>query len=541
MYNMFGDFGIFGDALGPIIEEKEKKKEKKEKKQGKEGSKAEMYKGPFKIVFDSLSLVEFNEEREYSKKEILDVVDQLHKCQIFSSHESEFTLNKLDKEMYLLRPSYSSRCEKGNAGKRLLLQQLTDLAQIVEPDEKGEITVESVKSFISETYGVDVVLHLIDDVYIPEGCIIKPSSIEGIRFPVRVKALTLFGEVLEIEEDDYNAFELENMKQDAGLLQDEIAGESTMDDQKEDMAISENALKNLLATFLPEYANDLQYAYDQEKEILQVLHKSISSIGSQKVPSVKQEEMYPSNAVVSLVFTRLQLSSDLFGGRQKITKKELLKYIGKQYPEYSPERTEITFDEKANLILPILKSGKRGLYQLDDKEEYRREDTELMSICVKKERADYYGCVPGIVYFNLPKIPFDILKEIMHFFWDEYVSRGTEAIAQIYFRKKEAEYEIYYPRQLATVGSVEFERDPEREMDPMKILVMEIHSHGGYAAMWSPTDNEEELAHRLYAVVGELPRFRYDNDHIRIRAATGGYYVRMELGEIFEIPEQIRR
>ena len=213
-----------------------------------------------------------------------------------------------------------------------------------------------------------------------------------------------------------------------------------------------------------------------------------------------------------------------------------MKYIGKQYPEYSAERTEITYDKKANLILPILKSGKRGAYELNDVDEYRYEDTDLMSVCAIKEEPDKYGCVHGIVYYHLPRIPFSILTEIMHFFWDVYVCRGTEAIAQIFYRRETKEYEIHYPKQVATVGSVDFTRDPEKEASPLTIPVMEIHSHGAFTAHWSATDNMEELAHRLYAVVGEIPHFRYDNAHIRVRAATGGYYVQLDINEIFELP-----
>ena len=42
----------------------------------------------------------------------------------------------------------------------------------------------------------------------------------------------------------------------------------------------------------------------------------------------------------------------------------------KSYPEYSPERTEIQYDEAKKLIMPILKSGKRGAH-----DEYLLEET----------------------------------------------------------------------------------------------------------------------------------------------------------------------
>lgn len=534
IFESFIEMGIFEDVMQPVIEENGKKKEKKKKE--KSNASDPIYKGPFSIVFDCASMLEFGEEKDYTKKEILELVDKQFQCELFVNHEREFRLNELSKEMYLLRPGYSSRCEKGTAGKKILLQQLTNLEQLIEPSETGEFSVESVKTYIKETYGLDVILHLVEDIYIPEVCLIKEPSIEGIKFPVRVSVLTLFGEILEIAEEDYKAFEMEIKKQETGLLQEGIIEDEV---DEEEASISEEKLKKLLATFLPEYAKDMQYTYDLERDLLQVMHKSIGNMVSQKKVSEKKEETYPSDAIVSLVFTRLKLSSDLFGGRKEITKKELLKYIGKQYPEYSAERTDVTYDKKANLILPILKSGKRGIYELNDTDEYRYEDTELMSVCAIKEETDCYSCVHGIVYYHLPKIPFSILLEIMHFFWDVYVCRGTEAIAQIFYKRETKEYEVYYPKQDATVGNVDFIRDPEREVSPLTIPVMEIHSHGAFVANWSMTDNMEELAHRLYAVVGEIPHFHYDNVHIRVRAATGGYYVQLDINEIFELPVKL--
>ena len=65
---------------------------------------------------------------------------------------------------------------------------------------------------------------------------------------------------------------------------------------------------------------------------------------------------------------------------------------------------------------------------------------------------------------------------------------------------------------------------------------MEIHSHGTYQAFWSSVDNEDEVSHRLYAVVGDFPHFNYDTKHILVRAATGTYHVQCNLWDIFERP-----
>lgn len=521
--NIFGELGIFGDVMVPIMGEKEKKKKTEKKKSASNKTKM-VYKSPLKIIFDSIDSIDILEEKDFSKEELLEEISKVTEFHIFKENTSEFTLNKLKEGVYLLRPGYNSKYEKGTAGKKLLLEHLYDLETIIEEDESGNITAEMVKAFILENYGMNVNLHLLGDVYIPEAYKAKPIELEKFTFPVKIAAMTLFGETLEIKEDDYIA--LINEEEQTGL-----------EDEK-DSKVSDYGIMKLIKTLLPEYAEDLEYAYIPERGLLQVMHKSLNSVGINNISSAKKEDTYPTNAVVSLVFTRMELSSELFDGKSEITKKELLRYVSKQYPEYSPERTEITYDKKKNLIIPILKSGKRGTYSLDDTELYRKEDTVIMSITALKERPDVFGCVNGLVYFNLPKIPFKILREIVHFFWDVYVCKGTEAIAQIFYKKNPGKYEVYIPNQRAAIGCVEFERDPERETDPSSILVMEIHSHGNFKAQWSEVDNREELAHRLYAVVGNLNNFKYDNNHIRVRAATGGYFVQMEAQEVFELPSK---
>lgn len=532
MFENFGELGIFGDTLGPVIGEKEKKTAKEKTKQEKrERKEKKTYAGPLKIVFDSIDAIECKEVKEYTEEELFLEITQKTGFSLFEEYRKEFSYFKLGEGLYLLRAGYGSKCEKGSTGTRLLLQQMQDLESVIEADESGVITVESVKAYIKEQYKMDVVLHLIGDCYVPEPCAVKAPELKKLSFPVTVCALTLFGEMIEIEEADYKSFKEETPNQNSAFLTEEESG------KEEGNSVSKEILEKVLRTFLPEYAEDLQISYDPEVNVLQVMHKSMSSAPASVRSAENKEDTYPTDAVVSLVFTRIQLSADLFEGKSEITKKELIKHIGKKYPEYSLERTDIQYDKKKNLIIPILRSGKRGCYRLEDTEDYRKEETELMSICVLKERADRYGCMNGTVYYNLPKIPFSVLKEILYFFWDVYVYKRTEALAQIYFVKERKEYEIYIPCQVVSGSSVDFSRSIEREIDPSRILVMEIHSHGAFCANWSMTDNEDELSHRLYAVIGDLPNFRYDSTHIRVRASSGGYFVRVEPQQIFDYPK----
>ena len=110
---------------------------------------------------------------------------------------------------------------------------------------------------------------------------------------------------------------------------------------------------------------------------------------------------------------------------------------------------------------------------------------------------------------------------------------------QIYYSLEDEKYSIFIPFQKVERGSLDFEHDNEMERDSRQILVMELHSHAGFCAFWSGTDNAEELSHRLYGVVGDLPHFRYDKEHIIVRAGTGGYHVQMPIEQVFEFPKTV--
>lgn len=521
----FMQLGIFGDLI-PMEETKKETKKKADKKADKKPAPVKKeeakYTAPIKLVFDSIDSLEIS-EGTFTKKELFGKVHEATGVKLFKENETKFEVNKLQEGTYLVRPSYSCKYVKGCFGKNLLLEQMQTLTEIIEvEDESAEITAEAVKTFVTEKYGIDVTLYAVGDTYIPVPDV-KEKELEEIKFPLNISALTLFGEMLEVSEEEYLEFKKE-------FECSETAEENEM--------VSKEVIKKILETYLPDYP-DMVFGYDQEKSTLQVGHKAVS--GATAAASAKKEDTYPTDATVSLVFTRMELTPEFFGGKKEVTKNELLKHIAKTYPEYSAERTDILFDKKKNLIIPTLRSGKRGAedYLLEDGPSYRREVTPLMSVMALKEPVDKDGCVNGLVYYNLPKIPFDVLKKIMNFFWSVYIYKRTEAIAMIFWNKENESYETYIPEQTASYSDVEFERDTELELDQNKILVMEIHSHGFHKAFWSGTDNYEERAHRLYAVAGEIGDFMFDNEHLKIRACTGGRKVKVKAEEIFEFPKKV--
>lgn len=526
MDNFFGEYGIFSGMMPVMDAEKKKTSPKTEKKQESNKTETkvvvEKFKAPMKIYFDSVASVEISEDNEFTKDEIFEKITKLSGINFFEEHRNSFSLKSLKGEKYILRPLESTKYDKGSAGKHLLYNELQSVEPFKENDDEEASTDSIIKGFKNET-GLDISLYLIDDVYIPVASLKTKDNLKEMKFPVKVSSLTMFGETIEIESSDYETF-LEKKEEEDSLI--------PVEDTK--IEVSEAILKKVLCSLLPEYSMDLEFNYYSDQNFVQVMHKPISSSGTSVTPAVKKEETYPTNAVVTLFFTKYQLSPELFNDKKEITKKELLNFLRKKgHIEYSAERTEIRYEKKENIIIPLVKSAKRG-YSLEDNEDYRKEESDLMTISVNKNSIRTLGCQMGSVDFHLPKIPFYILKEVIHFFWDMYVFKNTEAAAMIYYNKSGEEYEIYYPEQNVSHASVEFLKDERRELDSNLYSVMEIHSHGSFDAFWSGQDNADEIDHRLYAVIGDLKNFKYDDKHIKVRAATGGYHVRVKVSDIFE-------
>lgn len=544
----FGTLGIF-ENLAPVEHTAPKPskpaKGKTEKSTAeKKAPKVTRYHTPAQIHFDSYPSLEITDSGDYTLVEILEKISTLTGLDFFRQHPEELLLTKLSDTSYLLRPTPLTKVEKGNSGCKLLLDSLLESLPMTEAeeeetaeeegteDEEGEEgeegeekaqspkdMVSQIKDYIQKTYGITAELHLLGDTYVPVPVSPSSGSEDNLHFPIKVCGLRVPMELI-------------------------VLGESTISDENYVAAdeanivpqISKKGIEATILSLYPEYANDLTIGIDEENNAVQIMHKPPFTT-SASTKAEKKEDSYPTNAVISLVFTRIQLSPDDFSGAQTVTKKDILRYLGKSYPEYSAERTELLYDKKKNTIMPILKSGKRGAYSLDETDDYRHESSVLMDILASKcFEPDSWGCVSGSVQLNLPKIPFSLLKEIVTFFWDTFILYQSEAIAFLFYRRSTGNYQVFIPYQTVNGDSVTFQREFEQECDPDLIPVMEIHSHGMYQAFWSDIDNEDEVSHRLYAVVGDFPHFNYNDKHILVRAATGIYHVQCDLWDIFERP-----
>lgn len=106
--------------------------------------------------------------------------------------------------------------------------------------------------------------------------------------------------------------------------------------------------------------------------------------------------------------------------------------------------------------------------------------------------------------FTLPRIPTDILGQIYAFF-RYYAQSQCEVMAQIFWDAERKLYLAHIPKQVVTEVSIDLLSDNEdRDVYLNYTCVMDIHSHHDMRAFFSTTDDEDELATRLYAVIGRV-------------------------------------
>lgn len=275
----------------------------------------------------------------------------------------------------------------------------------------------------------------------------------------------------------------------------------------------------------------------------------------------KKEPMYPTTDVsISLVFSRIPLSPDMFGGKEQVTEKELLEKITEDYPEYGNGRASIEYLKKDKLILVSIKSAKKGsgfskVFETETQDAaetlekakcYLQKTGKEHALCflkfpqnqVRLEKNAIGTFIGGGDFkqfqMKLPKIPRSIMEEVYTFFLavKNTMPRSNEAATQIFWDKKEKKYFIYYPKQVVDTVSVNFERSVSLEHDMNNILVMDVHSHGVIRPTFSGTDDRDEKGTRLFCVLGDMD----DTSayHFSLRAGTGGNFIPVADEDVFE-------
>jgi len=139
------------------------------------------------------------------------------------------------------------------------------------------------------------------------------------------------------------------------------------------------------------------------------------------------------------------------------------------------------------------------------------------------------GYTPAL---GIPRIPVDMVMRIIAFF--QYFTRTAgdkEALVNIYWDKVSGAFVVDTPEQIVSRVSVDSNVNPNYQ-DERYIHFMDIHSHNSMRAYFSPTDDADEKATRLYTVMGRLDQYFPE---IKTRISNGGKFHEIDPAEVFEL------
>ena len=165
----------------------------------------------------------------------------------------------------------------------------------------------------------------------------------------------------------------------------------------------------------------------------------------------------------------------------------------------------------------------------DDGKIYEMRNTEMGEFVAPKSKVIEFDAIRAGFTPALPLIP---LQQIISFFRC-YMREGSEyeALALILWDREIGEFMVHIPRQEVSKARISADLNACTLPEDRYLHYCDIHSHNSMAAKFSPVDDADEYATRLYIVLGRLDQFFPD---ISVRMCCGGTYVPLDPGLVIE-------
>ncbi len=241
-----------------------------------------------------------------------------------------------------------------------------------------------------------------------------------------------------------------------------------------------------------------------------------------------------------------EISKNDFPGKERIDLDELIEHLKATYSFriLKKDRIAVEYDKEENDLIIVLKNPSKGggssffqglkMYHFaDNSYRFIKGDDYGYLVGPNEEasknaiKVDGFTQVPG-VYLS-KKIPCTILTYVLRTFADKY---PNEVLCQIFFSKIDKEYIMHVPEQKTTTDFITREKGSFFLKDKSNVLLMEIHSHGQYPAIFSRTDDENELDFLIYGVIGELAK---NNPTYNFRIGFNGLFHPVTINDLFEL------
>ncbi len=172
------------------------------------------------------------------------------------------------------------------------------------------------------------------------------------------------------------------------------------------------------------------------------------------------------------------------------------------------------------------------LFPSGDGKVYELRKTELGEFLAPKNNVIEFPSVRAGFTPALPLIPQGLLQQIISFFRC-YMNETAEfeALAHILWDKESEQFLVHVPPQEVSKARVNADLSRDGLNETRYLHYMDIHSHNSMAAKFSPVDDQDEKATRLYAVLGRLDKFFPE---ITVRMSCGGTYCKLDPALVFE-------
>ena len=134
----------------------------------------------------------------------------------------------------------------------------------------------------------------------------------------------------------------------------------------------------------------------------------------------------------------------------------------------------------------------------------------------------------------LPRIPYELFKRILAFFrYYTEQEHPLEVMVQIYWDSLKKRFLVVVPYQHVSGVEIRVPEEQPGQLDEERFYYYaDVHSHNIMPAFFSEQDNRDELATRLYIVVGRLQR---PSPEIRARISNGGKFMEIPLKDVVEV------
>ena len=134
----------------------------------------------------------------------------------------------------------------------------------------------------------------------------------------------------------------------------------------------------------------------------------------------------------------------------------------------------------------------------------------------------------------LPRIPYELFKRILAFFrYYTEQEHPLEVMIQIYWDSLKKRFLVVVPYQHVSGVEIRVPEEQPGQLDEERFYYYaDVHSHNIMPAFFSEQDNRDELATRLYIVVGRLQR---PSPEIRARISNGGKFMEIPLEDVVEV------